>query len=337
MHDRQQQRERDGFGPGQPPDGLVAVQEDRRGGEVGGGRAGFRQVEPAHHGAFERQGQVVHGGGPVGQPEVEDPGYLRVGRGRGPGEVGRVPVAVRPLRAQLGQPRRGPPDQRDQDLLEVLLPAASRQVRGQRGARGHQARRHVQRVRRGDDLAGVHQRGEGPGGPPEVRGGQVQAGQRRSRCVGVAQAGVRRPADCVAVQVEAAGDLVNFVAEVPAPQHGLHPLTVGQPHHGRDRQSARPQVSREVVLGCELLRGADADVVALDEDHHVAVPDQRGGRHRPGAAPGHHGQAAEPARVAAAQDGEQLVVGEREPVGFGQVTAHAVNDVRALTHSLRRR
>ena len=127
---------------------------------------------------------------------------------------------------------------------------------------------------------------------------------------------------------------MNFVAEVAAPQHGL---TVGQPHHGRDRQSARPQVSREVVLRCELLRGADADVVALDEDHRVAVPDQRGGRHRPGAAPGHHGPAAEPARVAAAQDGEQLVVGEREPVGFGQVTTHAMNGVRALAHGLRRR
>jgi hypothetical protein len=184
---------------------------------------------------------------------------------------------VRPLRAQLGQSRRGPPDQRDQDFLEVLLPAASRQVRGQRGTRGHQTAGRVQRVRRGDDLAGVHQRGEGPGGPAEVRCGQVQAGQRRSRRVGVAQAGVRRPADCVAVQVEAAGDLVSFVAEVSAPQHGPHRVTAGQPHHGRDRQSARPQVSREVVLRCELLRGADADVVALDEDHRVAVPDQRGG------------------------------------------------------------
>ena len=165
----------------------------------------------------------------------------------------------------------------------------------------------------------------------------MQAGQRRSRRVGVAQAGIRRPADCVAVQVEAAGDLVSLVAEIPAPQHGLRPLTVGQPHHGRDRQSARPQVSREVVLGRELLRGADADVVALDEDHRVAVPDQGGGRHRPRAAPGHHGPAAKAARVAAAQDAEQLVVGEREPVGFGQVTAHAVDSVRALAHGLRRR
>ena len=70
-----------------------------------------------------------------------------------------------------------------------------------------------------------------------------------------------------------------------------------------------------------------------DEDHRVAVPDQRGGRHRPGAAPGHHGPAAKPARVAAAQDAEQLVVGKREPVGFGQLTAHAVNGVRALAQA----
>jgi hypothetical protein len=130
VHDGQHQRQRDGFGRGQRPDRLVAVQEDGGGGQVGAGRAGLRQVEPAHHGALERQGQVVHGEGPVGQAEVEDPGHPRVGRGRGPGEVGRVPVAMRPLRAQRGQLRRGPADQRDQDLSEVLLPAAFRQVGG---------------------------------------------------------------------------------------------------------------------------------------------------------------------------------------------------------------
>jgi hypothetical protein len=81
VHDGQQQRHRGGFGPAQWPDRLVAVQQEGRGGQVGGGRAGLRQVETAHHGAFARQGQVVHGEGPVGQPEVEDPGYLRVGRG----------------------------------------------------------------------------------------------------------------------------------------------------------------------------------------------------------------------------------------------------------------
>jgi len=130
VHDGQHQRQRDGFGPGQRPDRLIAVQEDGGGGQVGTGRAGLRQVEPAHHGALERQGQVVHGEGPVGQAEVEDPGDPGVGRGRGPGEVGRMPVAVRPLRAQRGQLRRGPADRRDQDLGEVLLPAAFGQVGG---------------------------------------------------------------------------------------------------------------------------------------------------------------------------------------------------------------
>ncbi len=276
----------------------------------------------------------MQGEGPVGQPEVEDPGHLRVGRGRGPGEVGRMPVAVRPLRAQRGQRRPGAPDQRDQDLVEVLLPAASRQVGGQRGARGHQRGGRAQRVRRGDDLAGVHQHGGGPGGPPEVRGGQVQAGQRRARRVGVPQVSVGRPADRVAVQVDAVGDLVHLVAEVPAPQHRP---PVGQPHHGRDRQPAGAQVGGELVLDRELLRGADADVVTLDEDRDVSVPDQRGGRHRPRAAPDDHGLAAEPARVTPAQDAEQLVVGERQPVGFGQLTAHAVNGVRALGQALRQR
>jgi hypothetical protein len=42
VHDGQQQRQRGGFGPGQRPDRLVSVQEDGRGGEVGGGRAGLR-------------------------------------------------------------------------------------------------------------------------------------------------------------------------------------------------------------------------------------------------------------------------------------------------------
>ena len=91
------------------------------------------------------------------------------------------------------------------------------------------------------------------------------------------------------------------------------------------------------MLDRELLGGADADVVTLDEDRDVSVPDQRGGRHRPRAAPGDHGLAAEPAWVASAQDAEQLVVGEREPVGFGQLTAHAVNGVRALGQALRQR
>ena len=297
VHDGQHQRQRDGFGLGQRPDRLVTVQEHRGGGQVGAGRGDLRQVKPAHHGALEGQGQVVHCEGPVGQAEVEDPGHLRVGSGRGPGEVGRVPVAVRPLRGQRGQLRRGPADQRDQDLAEVLLPAAFREVGGERGARGHQRARRVQRVRRGDDLAGIHQRGGGPGGPPEVRGGQVQAGQRHARRVRVSQAGVRRPADRVAVQVDAVGGLVYLVAEVPAPQHGT---PVRQPHHGRDRQPPRAQVSGELVLGRELLRGADADVVTLDEDRDVSVPDQRGGRHRPRAAPDDHGLAAEPARVAPA-------------------------------------
>jgi len=67
---------------------------------------------------------------------------------------------------------------------------------------------------------------------------------------------------------------VDLVAEVPAPQHGL---AAGQPQDGRDRQPARPQMGGEIMLGRELLRGADADVVALDEDRRVAVPDQRRG------------------------------------------------------------
>ena len=227
---------------------------------------------------------------------------------------------------QRGQQRRGVPDQRGQARLEVRRPAAPGQVGGQRGPRGHQPVRRGERVGRADDLAGVHQHPGRAGGQAEVRRGQVQAGQRRAGRVGVAEAGVRRPADRVAVQVDAVRDLVGLVAEVPAPQHGL---PVGQPQHGRDRLSPHPQVTGEGVFGRELGGGADAEVVALDEDGRVAVPDQRGGGHRARAAPGHHGLAAQAARVARpAQDAAQLVVRQRGPVGFGQLTAHAVDGVR---------
>jgi len=154
----------------------------------------------------------------------------------------------------------------------------------------------------------------------------VQAGQRRAGRVGVAEAGVRGPADRVAVQVDAVRDLVDLVAEFPAPQHGL---SIGQPQHGRDRLSPHAQVTGEGVFGRELGGGADAEVVALDEDGRIAVPDQRGGGHRARAAPGHHGLAAQAARVTGpAQDPAQLAVRQRGPVGFGQLTAHAVDGVR---------
>ena len=84
------------------------------------------------------------------------------------------------------------------------------------------------------------------------------------------------------------------------------------------------------MFGGELAGRADAEVVALDEDGRVAVPDQRGGGHRPRAAPDHHRVAAQAAGIGAAQHAAQLVVGDREPVGFGQLAAHAVNGVRGL-------
>jgi hypothetical protein len=59
-------------------------------------------------------------------------------------------------------------------------------------------------------------------------------------------------------------------------------------------------VAGEGVLGGELAGGADPEEVALDEDGRVAVPDQRGGRHRARAAPGHDRLAAEAAGVAPA-------------------------------------
>jgi len=127
---------------------------------------------------------------------------------------------------------------------------------------------------------------------------------------------------------------VGLVAVILSPQHRL---AVSQPKHGGHRLGAGAQVVGEGVLGGELSGGTDADVVALDENGRVTEPNQRGGRHRPRTAPGHHGLAAQASGVAAAQDAAQFVVGQRGPVGFGQVPAQAVNTVRARGQRLRQR
>lgn len=318
VRDRQHQGQRGGFRSGQRPDGLVAVQQEGGRGEIGGGRAALVQAWPADHGAFQGQGQVVHGRGAVGQPEVEDPGYSRVRRGRGPGEVGRVPVTVPPLRGQRRERRSGVRDQRAHDGVEMILPAPSGQVGSQRRPPAHQRACLLERVGRGDDLAGIHQHRGRPGLRAEIRRGQVQAAQGGAGRIGVPEARVRRPGGRLAVHVDPVRDLVDLVAVLTAAQHRL---AVGQPEHGRDRQAPLPQVPGEGVLRGELAGGADAEVVALDEDGRVAVPDQRGGRHRPRAAPGHDRLAAQAARVAAAQDAAELIVRQRQPVELAQLTA----------------
>jgi len=135
VRDGQDVRQGGGFGRAERAHRLVAVQEHRGRGQVHVSLAGAGQVEPGHHGAFERDGEIVHGERPVGQPEVKDPGHLGVWCGRGPREVRRVPVTVAPLPRQLRQQRRGAADQRRHELLEVTRPAALGQVGGQAGAR----------------------------------------------------------------------------------------------------------------------------------------------------------------------------------------------------------
>jgi hypothetical protein len=136
VHDGQDARQSSGLGHAERAHRLVAVQDHRGRGQVDVSLAGAGQVEPGHHGAFERDGEIVHGEGLVGQPEVKDPGHLSVRRGRGPGQVGRMPVAVPPLPRQLRQQRGGAADQRCHELLEVTRPAALGQVGGQVGAPG---------------------------------------------------------------------------------------------------------------------------------------------------------------------------------------------------------
>jgi hypothetical protein len=288
MHDRQDVRQGGGFGRAERAHRLVAVQDHRGRGQVDVSLAGAGQVEPGHHGAFERDREIVHGEGPVGQPEVEDPGHLGVRCGRGPGQVRRVPVAVSPLPRQLRQQRDGAADQRCHELLEVTRPAALGEVGGQAGAPGGQPAHLSQWISCGDDLARIHQHRGRPGRPREVRDGQVQPRERRAGRVGVPQVSVRRPANRVAVQIHAVGQLVGLIAPRPAPQHGL---AVGQPPHGGHRLSQVAQVADQGVLGGELVRVPDADVVALHEDGQAARLDERGRGHRPRAAPGHRRQA----------------------------------------------
>jgi hypothetical protein len=219
VRDGQDQGQRGGFRLGQRPDGLIAVQQEGGGGGIGAGCAALVQARPAHHGALQGQGQVVHGRQAVGQPEVEDPGYPRVRRGRGPGEVGRVPVTVSPLRGQRREGRRGVRDQRAHDGVEMVLPVPSGQVGGQRRPLAHQLARGLERVRRRDDLAGIHQHRGGPGLQAEIRRGQVQAAEGSAGRVGVPEARVRRPGGRLAVQVGPVRDLVDLVAVLAAAQH----------------------------------------------------------------------------------------------------------------------
>jgi hypothetical protein len=284
VHDGQDARQGGRFGRAERAHRLVAVQDHRGRGQVDVGLAGAGQAEPGHHGAFERDGEIVHGEGPVSQPEVENSRHLGIRRGRGPRQVRRMPVAVSPLPRQLRQQRRGAADQRCHELLEVTRRATLGQVGGQGGAPGGEPGHLSQRVGCGNDLAGVHQHRGRPGRVPEIGGGQVQPRERRAGRVGVPQVSVRRPADRVAVQVHPAGQFVRLVAPRPAPKHGL---AVGKPPDGGHRLSPVAQVADQGVLGGELVRVPDADVVALDEDGQAARPDQRGRGHRPRAAPGH--------------------------------------------------
>jgi hypothetical protein len=324
VHDGQDVRQGGGFGRAERAHRLVAVQEHRGRGQVDVSLGGAGQVEPGHHGAFERDGEIVHGEGPVGQPEVEDPGHLGLRCGRGPGQVRRVPVTVSPLPRQLRQQRGGAADQRCHELLEVTRPATLGQVGGQAGAPGGEPVHLSQRISGGNDLAGVHQHRGRPGRPREIRGGQVQPRERRAGRVGVPQVSVRRPAGRVAVQVHAAGQLVGLVAPRPAPQHGL---AVGQPQHGGHGLSQVAQVADQGMLGGELRRVPDGGVVALHEDGQVAYLDERGRGHRPRAAPGHDRRVR---GSVAPEDGGDLVVGERGPVRCGELMAHAVDGVRAV-------
>jgi hypothetical protein len=239
-----------------------------------------------------------------------------------------VPVTVSPLPRQLRQQRRGAADQRRHELLEVTRPAALGQVGGQAGAPVGEPAHLSQRISGGNDLAGVHQHRGRPGRPPEVGGGQVQPRERRAGRVGVPQVSVRRPADRVAVQVHAVGQLVGLIAPRPAPQHGL---AVGQPQHGGDGLRLVAQVSDQGVLGGELGRVPDGGVVALHEDGQVAHFGERGRGHRPRAAPGHGRRAR---GSVASEDGGDLVVGERGPVRCGELMAHAVHGVRAVARGV---
>ncbi len=346
MHHREHLGQRRGFGRGERADRLVAVQQRVDGVQVRLGPAQVGQVEPGHGGPLQGVGQVVHGEGPVGQPEVEHPGHHRVRARRRPGQVGRVPVAVAPLPGQPGQQRRGPPDGGQHEPGQVVRPGPAVQVGGQPRAPAGQPLELRERVGRDDQLAAAGEHGRRAGRQREAVRREVQPGQRRPGRPRVAETGVRGPGHRVPVQIEAAGDLVHFVDEVAV--LGGRRAVRGAQHRGCG-DTARPQVADERVLHAQLGRRAHPDVVPLDEQVDAAAADQARRRHGPRAAPGDHlvvaggpsqGGAGDTVRGGGREQGPEaglgvagqhradLRAGQRAPVRLDQLLAHAVDQAR---------
>jgi len=247
-----------------------------------------------------------------------------------------MPVAVAPPRFQRAEQRRGAADHRQMVPGEVGAPVAAGQVAGEPGALAGDRRHRGQRVRGGDDVAGAGQHRGRPGWPAESGRRLVQPGERGARCPGMAGADERGPRRRIPVEVDAGRHRVHLVHEVAFSHHGS---AGGRAADRRHRQAADTQMPGERVLGGELGGGADAHVMALNEDGAGAVADQARGRHRPRAAPGDDGSGARRGGVPRAAGGQalpgghvisgehrvHLVAGERGPVGLDQLLAHAVN------------
>ena len=247
-----------------------------------------------------------------------------------------MPVAMPPLPFQPGEQRRGAADHGQMVPGEVAAPVAAGQVAGEAGAPAGDRVHLGERVRRGDDAAGTGEHRRWPGRPGEPGRRPVQPGERGPRRPGMAGAQVRGPRHRVPVQVDARRHLVHLVHEVAFLDHGPAGRRAQDRWH---RQAAGAQVRGERVLGGELGGGADAHVMALDEDGAGAVADQARGRHRPRAAPGDDGSGARRGGGPGAAGGQvapggqavpgehraHLVAGERGPVRLDQLLAHAVH------------
>src|SRR5579863_7514896 len=108
MHDRQNLRERRYLDLVERANLAVAVEQCTSGTEVKVDPPLACEIQPVDGASFERNGEVVHGEGAIGETEVEHANHGCVRACRAPCEIGGVPISVPPLRCESGEDWRDP-------------------------------------------------------------------------------------------------------------------------------------------------------------------------------------------------------------------------------------
>ena len=117
----------------QRADGLVAgdeggdlVEMDQVAGLVG-------ELEPFDAVALDGEGEIVDGGGAVGEAEIEDVGDVRGGALVAPEQVGGVPVVMGPERGEAGGVGVEAGVEREEGFGEIVAPGVGGEIILQRG------------------------------------------------------------------------------------------------------------------------------------------------------------------------------------------------------------